>query len=152
MVAIGKMGKVYGYCYQPLRFTTPDEPFTGTSDRHEWSGKHGEYPKQMPYFNDREQAVQYLKDHGYYGQVLRYCKDRQGNRSWVTAGVTDIVNVPVGKKPFATICGNSRHIQVHYADGTTDPEMSEALALISKTAWEIMDHDEGRCNDVHVEI
>ena len=140
MVRIGEMGKRYGYCYQPKRFTDPDAGVSGTS---EWfpGGGPGVPFRRLPWFDTREEAVQFLKDNNWYGQVIRYAKNENGERSWVTAGVTDIVNAP----PEFMHCspgGNHKNIKVHHADGTINEEAGAYLAKLSLSIAEMEDPGE----------
>ena len=111
-VAVGDMGLLYGYVYQPQRFTDPDKPISGTSTFYEWDGVQGNVPEQMPASPRRDLAVLLLKAMGYYGQVLRYCRDRFGQKTRITAGVTDIVNNSA-KTAHMTFFGNADDLQLY---------------------------------------
>ena len=102
-VAIGDMGELYGYSYQPERFTESDKPVTGTSTYEPWDGIQGHHPTKFPVFASCDEAVAFLKARGYYGHVQRYCNDETGAMSWVTAGITDIVNAPTDGPLFVSV-------------------------------------------------
>ena len=104
-ILICDLGLIYGYCFQPQRFSTPDAGVTGTT----WWLEDG---TQIPLFSNREDAVEYIRQMGFYGNVQRYCKDKEGNRSWVTAGVTDIVNAPPDGPVHMHLMGN-HDLKIH---------------------------------------
>lgn len=122
------LGLIYGYCYQPERFTEPGKGVTGVSYSYPMTrDSHNRvvFGEQMPMCDTVEEAVAVLKKGGWYGRVQRYAKDEQcfdpdsrnyywssnpngcgmvrvpldrPYRPWMTAGVVCLVNVP---KPAA---------------------------------------------------
>lgn len=67
---IKNMGKTYGYCYQVTQ-----------EQRNVQSGV------DLPCFDKKPEAIRYIVKRGMSrAGVLRYCKNKNGNKSWVTAG------------------------------------------------------------------
>lgn len=116
-VAIPDCGLLYGYLYRPVRFTGAETGVMGTSEHHpskpDGNGSYT-FGSKFPWCQTRQEAVAFLKEHGYYGRVQRYCDCPEHQRGeskemfllygmkpfvmacepWVTAGITDVVNAP----------------------------------------------------------
>jgi hypothetical protein len=64
------MGKAYGYCYQV------------TQERRNVVSEFN-----LPYFDRKSEAIKHIVKRGMSrAGVLRYCKNKDGSKSWVTAG------------------------------------------------------------------
>src|SRR4051812_8398884 len=77
-IGISDLGKLYGYCYQPMRFTGDPDAIMGTTVYEVLGSDEFGRPtigKRMPLCSSREEAVKVLQDHGYYGHVQRYAHD-----------------------------------------------------------------------------
>lgn len=140
MVMIGDMGKLYGFCFQPERFTRPDAGVSGTTIWYPGGGPSDPFI-EYPWFDTLDEAIQFIKDEGFYGRVLRYAKNEKGEKSWVTAGVMAIVNVPEHHL-HCSPGGNHEDIQVIHADGTKDERAGKYLASLSKLTWGMKDPGE----------
>lgn len=124
-IAMPDCGMLYGYVYCPERFTGDPNGVMGTSGYTPLTtDKNGrtKFGQKMPFFAERDDAVKYLVDRGFYGRVQRYACDEKFLRGieqeailmsgslavklppapWITAGVTDVVNIhhDIGEDSF----------------------------------------------------
>lgn len=121
-VAVGDTGTLYGFAYQPQRFSTPDRPISGVTTYPPFirpqPGERWKAPEPYPWFASRQDAVRYIKQAGFYGQVIRYTRGPDGQPSWITAGVTDTVNAPSSGPVFGTPLGMSKKLVIHRRPAT----------------------------------
>jgi hypothetical protein len=97
MPAISDCGRLFGYCYQPLRIREEDGCST---PYHPCTGIDGTSPERMPMCDTVEEAVAILERYGYRGEVQRYAKDGTDQPPWITAGI--VADVTPTKKEELT--------------------------------------------------
>jgi hypothetical protein len=65
-------GLIYGYCYEPQRFSSPQAGVSGTTPFYPIKDCDFDY---MPVCDTPEAAIKILSDGGWYGRVVRFCRD-----------------------------------------------------------------------------
>jgi hypothetical protein len=134
-IACGDCGMVYGYFYQPERFTNPSYAVSGTSIFFPSEERNF---RRLPLCHSRDEAVRILQDLGLYGQVQRVTGNIHllkgepvkavvgRNEYWwhapypdLTAGITDYVCVkrPLeGEEAFVhrSLFGEMDDVKVHF--------------------------------------
>lgn len=142
-VSCADLGLLYGYTYRPVRFTGDEDKIMGTTTFHpnsiDETGK-VVFGERFPWCASRDEAVNFLIKHGYYGHVQRYALDphvlrdewhdvillansppvRRKYEPWCTAGITDVVNAP-SETSF------HGHILNNYEDMTIYPRIKVAV-------------------------
>lgn len=146
-VAVRDCGLLYGYTYRPVRFTGDETGVMGTSSMHvccrdDLGRVH--FGDKFPWCATEEDAVQFLKRHGYYGHVLRFALDGRVLRGeyesvtllagspavtrprepWITAGITDIVNAPASDAYHGHILTMSDWPTIHVRQADFKPTNS----------------------------
>ncbi len=162
----------FGYCYQPRTFEKSGTAGFSTASSYTPHGFNPELQDPSirgsdygwhPYFATREEAVQWLKDKGLFGEVQKYAHHRAvddrgpkwefesfGRRyewkeyhPWLTAGVTDVVT-DTQDVAMTTPMGLMAGFTVHNPDGTSHPVGGTMLFPDSPSTEENTTQPEGK--------